>query len=971
MSQIENWDDDDLDFEGNDFAFRSASIATSMATALSNRRGSMSSHISARSDMESNNGDEERQVNVLGDDERSRNDAIAAANLAGIPIPHNVPNSALIGGTIKRLGGRKITKTIQDDWDDGDLEFSADSELKIKIHEDTSFPESLRQVSGPSSTQSSPSRQRMSALGSCYDPHLRLRSSQALNTLLNQYKDGEDKDYTRKNMIKISKNRKNPRLIPITTSPTLYRRQQAVEFEDFEQDFQLPQDDAPLRLSLKIDMPMTPNSIQDESDEWGEGGSLGTRHGGKRDRTSNRGSSVTAMSPSVSSSLTLESEDEGLDGLLIPNDPIQFREILKKKHGHTSFQNIKGNLPTSESKDDFFSGLDIGLGDIFDPTKLTMNRNVKVKTTRQASPARPKAAVSLTFTNRTNTSSNSRLPRPPGTYERIPSSLESVPESGGPILNRNHRFNSRPGGHSSNPSTSSITTPSTPSSSTIPPFTPRRRELVSKTSLNTLHQEPTTTSAQLLKVKRSMPIIRSYPSNVKSSTNQRYDKPPLYFDHYRPISFSRPKTPVEYKRGTETCHGSNKLHQTPFLPAGTSNTQSYNKLAKNSHNFKQQISEQPSNSSERQFSSRAVSRSTIRSSSPYRKGADALAREAITKRLLTKPVRGRDFGDGCELDAFDDLPTSRESEQNYIKEPVSRGPMRPNSCRKPIEQDMKVASINSSVPLTSKRSRDTLPRFARDTTASRLARENTLAQRVSLSKGLNSCKVRLNKPKKNQRLPQKPQLIKPLGNCNNPKSLKGMYYNPYTYRWEGNECDLSQFDLPSSPSTCSIPSSIAYKENRHNYREKETSTPRPALIQHVKSMHNVQVVGGMVFDPQRMCWLKISSQQRKDINSLDDIANSIDSFNDDEEDVFKDVPDLEESRACDPSTGGLKNDNYREDFLVGEEFDVGPEFIKRQREEEERWKRKLEKWIQAEFGIDRDNPDWRWVIRGMVLNHEL
>ncbi|RKF65329.1 putative cytokinesis regulator [Erysiphe neolycopersici] len=1006
MEVIENWDDDDLDIGGDDFAFRSVSLATSVTTTLSNRRESMSSHMSVRSDIDSNNGDEERQVDVLGDDERSTNDAIATANLAGIPIPHNTPSSALIGGTIKRLGGRKITKNIQDDWDDGDLELSGESELKVKIYDDASFPESLRQFSGPSSTQSSPARQRKSALSSSYGPHLRLRSSQALNTLLDQYTDSENKEYTRENVISVSKHRKNTRLLPIVTSPTLYRRQQALEFEDFEQDFQLPLNDGPLRLSIKKDIPKTPSSIQDESDEWGEGGSLGTRHGGKRDRASNRDSSVTAMSPSVSSSLTLESEDEGLEGLLIPSDPIHFREILNKKRGQNASHNTEEIIPTSESKDDFFSGLDIGFGDIFDSRKHKMNRNVMVKTTRQASPTRPKAAVSLTFTSRSTTSSTSRLPRPLGTYERIPSSLESVPESGGPILNQSHRFHSRLG-HSSHPSTSSTFTPSTPSSGIIPPSTPRRRELVSKTSLNTLHQETTTTSAQLLKVKRSMPIIRSFQTNSKPSTNPRFERPPLYFDNNRPFSFSRPKTPVERVRGTESSQSSNKLYQTPFLPAGASNAQSHHILAKHPHNLRHHNFESSSNNSERHLSSRTVSRSVISSSSPHQKGADALAREATTKRLLTRPVRGRHFGDGCELDAFDDLPTSRESEQKYIKEPVTRGPHRPNLCKKNVvDQDTRAFCNHISTSLTAKQSRDNLPRFARDTTASRLARENTIAQRISSSKGapsatltnhwiakvnastgLSSCKVRLTKPKKNKRIPQKPQLIKPLGNCNNPKckffpysnltgfysfqpAIKGMYYNPHIYRWEGNESDLSQFDQLSSPSTSSIPS-IAHRENRQNYREKETLTPRPALIQHVKSIHNVQVVGGMVFDPQRMCWLKISAQRRRDINSPDDITNSLDSFDDEEEDVFKDVPDLEDSRPCDSSSGGLNNDSYREDFLVGEEFDVGPEFIKRQREEEERWRRKVEKWIQAEFDIDRNNLDCRWTIRNMIMYHEL
>jgi hypothetical protein len=63
------------------------------------------------------------QAHLLdNDDERSTNDAIAEAGRAGISIPQNVPSSALMGGTNKRLGGRKITKIIQqDDWND-DLE---------------------------------------------------------------------------------------------------------------------------------------------------------------------------------------------------------------------------------------------------------------------------------------------------------------------------------------------------------------------------------------------------------------------------------------------------------------------------------------------------------------------------------------------------------------------------------------------------------------------------------------------------------------------------------------------------------------------------------------------------------------------------------------------------------------------------------------------------------------------------------
>jgi hypothetical protein len=203
-----------------------------------------------------------------------------------------------------------------------------------------------------------------------------------------------------------------------------------------------------------------------------------------------------------------------------------------------------------------------------------------------------------------------------------------------------------------------------------------------------------------------------------------------------------------------------------------------------------------------------------------------------------------------------------------------------------------------------------------------------------------------------------------------------MVYNPATFRWEGNENDLSPFDAPSnSPSVASMPPNI--------FREKENTTPRPALITNIKSSQAVQVVGGMVFDPQQMRWLKLPSKTHMrplhsaSVTSGSDTMDGFDALDDDDDDVFKDVPDLVdrpkssskedfdnafdgEKKSDSAETGGLKDD-----WLVGEEFDVGPEFVRRQREEEERWRRKCEKWL----GPDRDAlnaGDWRWRIRDVV-----
>jgi hypothetical protein len=241
---------------------------------------------------------------------------------------------------------------------------------------------------------------------------------------------------------------------------------------------------------------------------------------------------------------------------------------------------------------------------------------------------------------------------------------------------------------------------------------------------------------------------------------------------------------------------------------------------------------------------------------------------------------------------------------------------------------------------------------------------NQWKAKVAATTGLTTATAHPVRPKKAKGPPQKPQLIKPLGNLNNPKSLKGMYYNPQTFRWEGNENELSTFDAPaSSPSTASIPSHIF--KDAHLYREKENTTPRPALIQNVNSAQNVQVVGGMVFDPSRMCWLKMPTKNENK-SDAGDTMDGFDALDDEEEDVFKDVPDLEDTNTKDvdamgrPSEGAISLD----DWLVGEEFDVGPEFVRRQREEEDRWRRKCEKWITTD--LVRGGDSWRWSIRDVV-----
>ena len=174
-----------------------------------------------------------------------------------------------------------------------------------------------------------------------------------------------------------------------------------------------------------------------------------------------------------------------------------------------------------------------------------------------------------------------------------------------------------------------------------------------------------------------------------------------------------------------------------------------------------------------------------------------------------------------------------------------------------------------------------------------------------------------------------------------------MRYNPTSFCWEGNENLVQDFNSisPKSPK------------------------PTPALITNIGAMQNVQVVGGMVFDPQRMCWLKLAPLQpgKDGLVAIQD-----------EDDVFAGFGDLKETTNV---LGGRMSGAYDElglaansddrsyedssdEWPITEEFDVGPEFIRRQRAEEEKWRRKVDKWTTHDRGKFGDG--WRWAIRDLV-----
>ncbi|KAH7371945.1 hypothetical protein BKA66DRAFT_551353 [Pyrenochaeta sp. MPI-SDFR-AT-0127] len=841
-NQMESWDDGD--FESDGLLFKSNAVH------------SLSSRMSVRSESVT---EDDWQVLITPSDEPSTAKAIAsAAKQAGIPIPLNAPSSALLSGSIKRLGKKTSRRKI-------DLD------------------------------------------------------------------------------------------------------------EDWGNDLELP-GDASGGLKLKAPTPHTPaDDFDDCGTDWGEG-SLGIRFAGtRRDARGARSSSVSAMSPSLGSCMTIESEDDDLMGLVLPSEPLDFNARLEKLKKSDQLptpdasplppQQLRDLPPTSaptsaptysfpsppatnttlpsmqtpplesqaapspkpkpvDDEEDFLDGLDLGGEEIFNSRKLTLNRNVVVKkpAAKPVTPPAARPATTITFTDRPATS---RIPRPLPSTNRT--RLTPVYETGASAQGQ-----SRP--------------------------------------------MPTTTSAQLLRSKRSAPVLR----------NNNPSQPP----------------------------------RMPFLPAGNSVTQSHHVMARASQPHLRRDSDprRPQSPSMRSYSRLSGHQAETPSRAGVRRelAPSALARHPPPKKL-TQPQRKRNFGDGHELDMFDDLPTSATKEKQYEKVPrnvASNRSLRqqPSISRLPMPDRM--ATPMPQTPRSPPKM-DHTPRFARDTAASRNAREQRLAGTRSRAEGPIvprpmswAAQVVARSPhaspsaQRKKGSGQKPQLIRQMTQPFTHNE-KGMVFNPTLQRWEGNEEALVSFSHPNTSTTtlalttASTPtfappgnplsrlhdrshsmshtalSSIHAAQKSFSSRAAKLasppapvpvpSPPRPALISQISVPRGVQYEGRMVFDPVKMTWLKAArpSNDPRPPSELDD-----------EEDPFAGLDDLKDdaSVAGGNAAGGAGSPNPEEPSFVGEEFDVGPGFIRRQREEEAAWRRRVEGWV----GGIRDNGEqrggWRWAIRDFAAS---
>ena len=124
-----------------------------------------------------------------------------------------------------------------------------------------------------------------------------------------------------------------------------------------------------------------------------------------------------------------------------------------------------------------------------------------------------------------------------------------------------------------------------------------------------------------------------------------------------------------------------------------------------------------------------------------------------------------------------------------------------------------------------------------------------------------------------------------------------------------------------------------------------------------------------MFDPRQMKWLKLNKS--RDVSGP--MSPSV-TDGEDEDDAFAGIDDLKDEESAFPGVGGASGNGLASPVSmaaagasdVHEEFDLGPQFIRLQRDEEAAWRRRCEAWFPGDGECRVDDGRWRWSIREMV-----
>jgi hypothetical protein len=560
----ESWDDDDLFFDDNESIgdLRDSQTSNSALPPPTRRRVSTNKPFSNLKTLEEND-----REDITQQFELSTDDIEGALNLAlkaGIPIPRDTPSSALIGGTINRLGSSLKRKgpVKMDDWSE-DIDIPESGTLKLSVRQN------IKRTPSPLPSEFA---QRVS-----------------------------------------------PPIQPTPPEPPK---------DDFEGDFEIPADMGTFELkSPTMRKEVTTPLPTDDFDDWAEG-SLGTRYAGTR-----RTGVLSDFSPSASSAITVETDDgDPMEGLEFGSSHVNLQEVLERRMRERALE-ISPTKPrlqrNTSAEEDLLGGLEIDNEENpFTASKLKANRNIlqRLQSIAPASPQR-KVAVSVTFADRP-----SKIPRP--SFTPLPSPGPQPPSPSGPKRSTTPYTHRPPSARLSDQMT--------------------EKSIQKKTSVANFSQYPSSQADSIrnraLGAKTSMPALRA--AAQSSPTKYARSQPPVIPERAKSRAGRTPplSTRTESPRPRSPELTRPELPTRPaFIPGGASVSTSHHVAALNAP-------------------LRQGSFGTLRSTSSGKRPTFApenLRREALRTKVLTTPRRIRDFGDGSELDAFDDLPVSAAIEKKY------------------------------------------------------------------------------------------------------------------------------------------------------------------------------------------------------------------------------------------------------------------------------------------------------------------
>ncbi|KZT75159.1 hypothetical protein DAEQUDRAFT_681987 [Daedalea quercina L-15889] len=644
--------------------------------------------------------------------------------------------------------------------------------------------------------------------------------------------------------------------------------------EDFEDDFALPSELT--QLSLR---PISHRSSK-ASLEWGD-----------RDQTSSSQSSdaystlgfhdnassiyTSASLPESETEDDEDDEDGELDGLVIPTGLFEtetggkkLAKILETKK-KTAFTDERVKIASPDPEDDFEMGLVIDNDVELSPSRLLTSKNTKrVPPGNRSKSAPPRPPPTIRPPSRVKTDRAKSPNNPPI------SSASQLRKIGTPPSPP-----SRPGQPVRSQTYSQALASIAPTSpvSFLAPKPGSLRVQKSHSGLKPISP----TSAHKLGRKASLPSLSESSHNAEAS-GSGLGSNAVHAGYNAPTASSRAKTQAN---STSRIHGLEynvppTRPSTPSAnPAALRLTMPTSSLRMKSRTPISSVFPTPTSAvGTRSQSPLPPPRPPSSSSMKSRIGhVQTKSLPLPAPKVMKRPKRQRTYGDGAELDDFEDLPLDRDKEERYRVEPkgygnrvpgatyakgvpsnaldsaLGKGTLRRKGKRELSSSSYELSKGAPPAKTLKRTNRIDFPTKPEPTSAAALSKH---------SEELGAKKKKTQSSPSALQTRRKPTLIRNLGGAGGPKVVGEMKWNPSTLRWEGNDQALRDFDSAVGSST------------------------RPALITHLtgSSMGSpvssfaagARVVGTMIFDPSRMCWISTLPPDEEEPDVFADLADDED-----------------------------------------------------------------------------------------------